>query len=393
MSIKWFALFKYLLLLVIVIVLNFLTASYGMFIMLLVIALSPLISLLYTLVLFFCVRLNAGTDKNIAVYNEPYEIRVTNKAPVPAEGIVLLTECRYNNLDKQYTGCVELQARRKVRECVASGVVLCHAGTADINLEKSYISDPLQIFRIRLRGDRRSRIVVLPALNEPDYYTLNALGGGAADSQQYSPVQSGYDVSEIFDVREYKDNDAINHIHWGLSARMDHLYVKEYSLPIYSISHIIVELTAPQDEQARQRLDAIFELTYAIGNIACIKEKDYSILFYSDIMQSLQDIPIRSMDDLYDAVLILMEQTGYLESRAFSEYLNRNPYNEGTLYYIGDTVPKDAAAMLENDTGQQVMAFIVDNGEHENESHIMPGGMLVYADADNTKNSLYHVVL
>lgn len=52
------------------------------------------------------------------------------------------------------------------------------------------------------------------------------------EAESYDDFQPGTDVSQIFDVREYRPGDRLQRIHWKLSAKSDGLLVREDSQPL-----------------------------------------------------------------------------------------------------------------------------------------------------------------
>ena len=52
------------------------------------------------------------------------------------------------------------------------------------------------------------------------------------EAESYDDFQPGTDVSQIFDVREYRPGDRLQRILWKLSAKSDGLLVREDSQPL-----------------------------------------------------------------------------------------------------------------------------------------------------------------
>lgn len=46
------------------------------------------------------------------------------------------------------------------------------------------------------------------------------------DSDRFSLYKKGDDPSEIFDIRDFKDGDRFQQIHWKLSSKTGHYMVK-----------------------------------------------------------------------------------------------------------------------------------------------------------------------
>ncbi len=74
-------------------------------------------------------------------------------------------------------------------------------------------------------------VLVLPSL-----HTIPVrLGEGVlhfyGDADVYDELRPGYDPAENFGVREFRDGDKLQSVHWKLSARLDQLMIRENSLP------------------------------------------------------------------------------------------------------------------------------------------------------------------
>ena len=78
-----------------------------------------------------------------------------------------------------------------------------------------------RVFCDDIAGNRRFRIWNFR--NRSELFT---------DSDTSSKTKSGEDVSEVFGLREYRPGDRWQKVHWKMTARQEHIWVKEYSLPI-----------------------------------------------------------------------------------------------------------------------------------------------------------------
>lgn len=52
------------------------------------------------------------------------------------------------------------------------------------------------------------------------------------EEESYAPDRKGYDLSEIYQLRDYVQGDPIRQIHWKLSGKLDTLIVRDPSLPV-----------------------------------------------------------------------------------------------------------------------------------------------------------------
>jgi hypothetical protein len=82
----------------------------------------------------------------------------------------------------------------------------------------------------------------------------------------YSQSRAGGDPSEVFALREYRDGDMQNRIHWKLSSRSDEFIVKEPSEQVNSRVLIIPDLpSCKTDADADGVLDVFASISYFLA--------------------------------------------------------------------------------------------------------------------------------
>lgn len=77
----------------------------------------------------------------------------------------------------------------------------------------------------------KKKVIVLPQIHEVSVMLGASVVNFFGDSEYYDEFRPGYDPSETFDVREFRDGDKLQSVHWKLSAKSDELMVRENSLP------------------------------------------------------------------------------------------------------------------------------------------------------------------
>ncbi len=83
----------------------------------------------------------------------------------------------------------------------------------------------------------------------------------------YDQTHKGQDRTEVFDLREYRQGDAIGSIHWKLSARFDEALVREPSRPAdYDIAILLDAHSCDLDDEAGLRiLTGTFSVAASVG--------------------------------------------------------------------------------------------------------------------------------
>ncbi len=97
----------------------------------------------------------------------------------------------------------------------------------------------------RIKIENRFRKFSSALIVIPDTYSVEVKGGISSlldlDGSVYSSAKPGFDMSEVFSVREYKPGDNLKGIHWKLSNKLDSVLVREGSYPIKNSVLILME--------------------------------------------------------------------------------------------------------------------------------------------------------
>ena len=164
------------------------------------------------------------------------------------------------------------------------------------------------------------------------------------ESEVYSQEKPGADMTETFQIRDYREGDSIRQIHWKLSSKFDRLISRDPSLPVTRSVLLLwerkCEKTSPaeQDAQAqslvslcRALLDqgAQFNISWSEDGAGCVIQE------------------IRDMGDLIGLLPRLLSAAPYAGGLSCAEALCRAA-GEGVLshiVYIAGTVPPEAAQL------------------------------------------------
>jgi len=386
----------YLISVLVIIIINIMYVEYSPYIVLLIMIFLPLILYLY---IFFSSKLISVLikieEQTVARGDKiGFEIIVNNGSIFPIPNITVTVEYKYNNCKESMYKQFDITAKGFEKTRVSGNMLLNYCGDLSIGIQKAYIYDPLKIFKRKIQGDGYNHIIVMPKLVEPDYYTLHTPDNSILDSPYYSKRTSGNDSSEIFDIREYKDGDSVSRIHWKLSAKQDKFIVKEFSMPINKSNVILVELFDGANEQQRKNLDGVYEMVYAIGNFACIKERAFKLMFYSDSVNGLKIIEIESKDMLIEAIHTLIEEGTYSDKPyALNEFQFIDMPDIQRVYYITSDISNEIIEFLDERKNTSFYIYSMEDGTHDSEALEIKGAMLFNVDRDDIKQCLNTILI
>ena len=101
-----------------------------------------------------------------------------------------------------------------------------------VEIEQVEICDLFHLFKKKITVKGRDRVAVMPEIYRASVTLQESTRDFLIESEEYDKNKPGDDISEVFQIREYRGGDRLQSIHWKLSARTDDLMVREYSLPI-----------------------------------------------------------------------------------------------------------------------------------------------------------------
>ena len=195
----------------------------------------------------------------ISLYNRSFlpvsscavKIRYTVSAPFEEE------------LPFVHTASVPLGGRTS--ETVSLNFLPKHCGAVSVTVRSVRLRDLMGITSVRKKVGFSTLITVLPAIL-PVSHSIESNYVYSAESSVFSREKPGDDPSEIFMLREYRDGDRHNLIHWKLSGRSDNFIVRELSKPVGSRILIMADTGSCRSAEGADRvLEAAASLSCSLA--------------------------------------------------------------------------------------------------------------------------------
>lgn len=138
-------------------------------------------------------------------------------------------------------------------ETVSLNFLPKHCGAVSVTVRSVRLRDLMGITSVRKKVGFSTRITVLPAIL-PVSPSIESNYVYSAESSVFSKEKPGDDPSEIFMLREYRDGDRHNLIHWKLSGRSDNFIVRELSKPVGSRILIMADTGSCRSAEGTDRV-------------------------------------------------------------------------------------------------------------------------------------------
>ncbi|MCR1842147.1 DUF58 domain-containing protein [Murimonas intestini] len=203
-----------------------------------------------------------------------------------------------------------------------------YSGRLQFSLQKVKVWDYLKVFSMSVNCSGSETVNVLPNLYEMNLVISPRTRNFPVDGDEYDKTRSGDDVSEIFQVREFRNGDTLQKVHWKLSAKADELMTKEYSLPKGCSVLILLDFQHEKgrncgEEQMDRFIETAASLMFALTEQECM----HYIFWYDGARDSARRFLVQDEEQLYEAIGEMLRVAPYMGNYDMMEAY-RAEYNE-----------------------------------------------------------------
>jgi uncharacterized protein (DUF58 family) len=299
----------------------------------------------------------------------PISIQIKNPSIFPISNLKIYLS--YKNgfspvcFKKDFT--VSLDGRTKTS--VICNLMSEYTGNLEISLKGIRIYDYLKLFSLKKKIQGVLKVAVLPNFYELPENEISNNHMRMMESDYYSQAKSGDDPSEVFAIREYREGDRPQRIHWKLSRKQDQLMIKEFSDPLNCSVLLFVNLNIPKEKDLLSFMDAILESALSLSYSLLSKGQMHYFAWFDEGQGACRRIRVGKEKDLFEAVDGLLQAKPYSEfTDASLAYLAEHPNEQYTnLYYVTGAVSEqrlDSLAIIK--AFRRQMIYVGDN-EYEQE--------------------------
>lgn len=174
-------------------------------------------------------------------------------------------------------------------------------GDVCVSVEKIKIYDYLSIFSRKLmKKQPGEHVLVLPPKKEMYLEAESLIGESTGETDKFSPYKKGEDPSEIFDIREFKDGDKYQRIHWKLSFKKQTLMVKEYSLPLADAVLLFVDFSMTETGKDKERMiEVLTQGIYSVSLALFEQELPQKFVWYDISANTIREEKAVKEEDLF----------------------------------------------------------------------------------------------
>lgn len=203
-----------------------------------------------------------------------------------------------------------------------------YCGLLTANMETVRISDWMGLISVPRKAEQRVAFLQLP-----DTYVYHPESGVPSlldlDGSCYAPDCPGFDPSEIFSIREYKEGDPVRSIHWKLSSKTGTVFIREGSLPVKISILLLMEtcFKSGEEEDWKEWIHRNVQKTLSAAETLLDEGKGCRIGWWDNLRSCLQIHEITNTEQLSGILGLLLSaapqksKTGILQRSEQEERL------------------------------------------------------------------------
>jgi len=312
-------------------------------ILFLAVVVCPLV--LFAVLTYIYMRLSIETASVVHVVNKgeaiPISVQIHNPTVFPVEFISITVRFRNsfsaNLKENRQVFYVSVDSRSATN--ATFNLKSEYAGYVIISISNVRVFDYLKIFSLKKKIPGEIKVAVLPNYYEQTEDLLKDRLKMQFESDYYSDTKSGDDPSEVFAIREYREGDRPQRIHWKLSLKQDQLMIKEFSEPLNCSVVIMIDMGISGYGEP-DIIDSLLECALSLSYSFMMKGQIHYFAWYDSIQGSARRIRIASEKDFFEAIDGLFSCGPYVQdvnlaAVYFAEYPN-DQYTD--LFFVTDII-------------------------------------------------------
>lgn len=149
----------------------------------------------------------------------------------------------------------------------------------------------------------------------------------------------GNDPSEVYEIRDYREGDKLQRIHWKLSSKRERYMVKEYSDPIIIDAAIICDNSCTYGGMERvKRWSDLLEKTIQASYSLLLNKVNHYVYWFDEERLIGERMEVRSEQDFHTCIIRLLQCKPNKNPQAYVNYLIHSEEIEtyANVFYVGE---------------------------------------------------------
>lgn len=245
------------------------------FILLLCLTIFPEVMLVLLLIARRKIKVEIVVPNRLSSRENGFAFRMTveNKSVIPISCCGVKVAYRMRGSEKYSVYNMSFPIRSRRSESVAVSFKTEHSGILEYKIKKLRIYDYIGLTSVGLKCADSEGALILPV--DYDYSAADGRSAFEDDLGEYYLQKNGCG-DDVIGLREYRDGDRMNKIHWKLSSRCNTLIVKELDENVSRRIMIIPDIESCKNADER---DAVYDTALSLCELA--KRMDNPPIIYA----------------------------------------------------------------------------------------------------------------
>lgn len=211
-------------------------------------------------------------------------------------------------------------------------IVFPEMGKFEMKLKKIRVYDISGLVYGDVWTKDKGLLQVMPGMYEVPVFRTEVTKNFYGEADSYDEHISGYDNSEIFQIREYQQGDRLQNVHWKLTAKHEELVVKEHSLPKACPVILLLDYHPKGFWENDSRMVAFMEaaaaLSFSIMSVGC----PHYVVWYDKKEKDVVRVRVDDEESMYYFIGVLMEVQFGKHEGALLEYYKDKYRSESYVF-------------------------------------------------------------
>lgn len=357
--------------------------DYSALALLVITAVIPVITFIITFIASRRIKASICTECGIVTRGNSAKVSVNiaNPSVLPMIGAKIYVDIEHEYEHTAYTKILTLNLPDREVSKFDIDITPAYCGRIKVSVKKFKIYDFLGLWSYKGKIAGGCGFISVPELNKIHIRINERNSEYIDDPVKFSDSTPGDDPSEVFDVREYQSGDKVQRIHWKMSAKLDDVYVKEFSMPIDASAVIFADMSMANMEDRVVYADAVIESVYLLTVNLLEQQVFHYVSWYDAKNKTLVKQEISGEEDIWKAIYGIINVPLYQgEEGIRCSEKEGSAVSEALCLYITplqDVVPGDRRAKV----------FRMCKTHQENASD----GQVVYVNVGRVHESLSYI--
>ena len=255
-------------------------------------------------------------------------IQIWNQARLPIGRIGMTIEYGERRQKNRERTTISIDKVRRGKNILTRSLTIQGSGDYEFITRRIRVYDPFGLFYLSLRKKCIAHVMILPEIDEVPVRLGEAVKHFYGEPVAYDDLRAGNDPGETFGVREFRDGDKLQRVHWKLSARTEELVVKEDAQP--KCCPIILLMPECEDPNG-ECLDYMASLSFTLMDQHC----GHYMVWQSESRGDLIRARVEDEESFYYALLAyLQDGSAKIEDDRLERYREKykaEPYLHSVL--------------------------------------------------------------